>query len=199
MRIAVIGAGNVGATLGNAWSAAGHQVTYGVRKPDPASTAEKTVGEAAAGAEVVVLATPWPAVDDAVAACGDLTGRILVDCTNPLLPGLAGLEVGTTTSGVEKIAELAPGAKAVKAFNTVGFNVMANPTFDGKPVSMLYCGDDPDAKAIVRQLIADCGFEPVDAGPLKQARLLEPFALLWISMAMQYGYSRDIAFRFVRR
>ena len=76
---------------------------------------------------------------------------------------------------------------------------MANPIFDGKPVSMLYCGDDPDAKAIVRQLIADCGFEPVDAGPLKQARLLEPFALLWISMAMQYGYSRDIAFRFVRR
>ena len=91
MRIAVIGAGNVGATLGNAWCAAGHQVIYGVRKPDPDSTAEKSVGEAAAGAEVVVLATPWPAVDDAVAACGDLTGRILVDCTNPLLPGLAGL------------------------------------------------------------------------------------------------------------
>lgn len=199
MRIAVIGAGNVGATLGKAWSAAGHAVIYGVRKPDGAHPEEKSVGEAAAGADVVVLATPWPAVTDAIAACGDLSGKVLVDCTNPLLPGLAGLELGTTTSGVEKVAALAPGARVVKAFNTVGFNVMADPVFEGRPVTMLYCGDDAQAKAVVRQLIVDCGFEPVDAGPLKQARLLEPFALLWISMALQYGYGREIAFHFLQR
>lgn len=199
MRIAVIGAGNVGATLGKAWLATGHSVTYGVRKPDGTHPEEKTVHEAATGAEVVVLATPWPAIEDALAACGDLSGKVVVDCTNPLLPGLAGLELGTTTSGVEKVAALAPAACVVKAFNTVGFNVMANPVFDGRPVSMLYCGDDAGAKTAVRRLIVDCGFEPVDAGPLKQARLLEPFALLWISMAMQYGYGREIAFRFLRR
>lgn len=199
MKIAMIGAGNVGKALGERWSAAGHDVTYGVRQPDPANSGEADVRSAAGAAEVVVLATPWPAVEDAIRACGDLSGKVLIDCTNPLLPGLAGLERGTDTSGAEKVAALAAGAKVVKAFNTVGFNVMADPFFQGRAASLLYCGEDSDAKGMVRELALACGFEPLDVGPLKQARLLEPFALLWISMALQHGYGREIAFSLMRR
>src|SRR5437016_721258 len=106
MRIAVIGMGNVGGVLGRRWAAAGHAVTFGVRdKGDPkavagakaAKASVASVPEAAAGAEVVVLAVPWPAVRDALAAAGDLAGKVLLDCTNPLTPDLSGLELGTTT------------------------------------------------------------------------------------------------------
>jgi predicted dinucleotide-binding enzyme len=196
MTIAIIGAGNVGRTLGAAWQQAGHEVRYGVRIPSAED--ELSSHDAAATAEVVVLATPWEAMKDAIRGCGDLNGKILVDCTNPLLPKLAGLAVGTTTSGAEMAASLAPGAKVVKAFNTVGFNVMANPAFGDRRATMFYCGDDSAAKRSVHQLAADCGFEPVDAGPLTQARLLEPFALLWISLAYG-GLGREIGFSLMRR
>ncbi|HLI85077.1 MAG TPA: hypothetical protein VKV17_14240 [Bryobacteraceae bacterium] len=87
----------------------------------------------------------------------------------------------------------------MKAFNTVGANIMANPAFGQSKVALFYCGDDPEAKQIVSKLISELGFEPLDAGPLKQARLLEPFAMLWISLALQYGYGTNIAFELVRR
>ena len=91
------------------------------------------------------------------------------------------------------------GAKVVKIFNTVGFNVMADPRFGENRAILFYCGDDPASKKTAAQLAAELGFEPLDAGPLKQARLLEPFALLWITLANFYGYSRDIAFDLLRR
>lgn len=196
MRIAIIGAGNVGGTLGRKWAAKGHEVVIGSRKPESGAV---SIADAAAQSEVVVLATPWPAVDSAIAACGSLAGKILLDCTNPLLPDFSGIELGTTTSGGEHVAALAPGAFVVKAFNSTGFNVMADPVFDGEPVTMFYCGDDAAAKETVKQLITDIGFDPIDAGPLTQARLLEPFALLWISLAYRQGLGREIAFRFVKR
>lgn len=198
MRIAAIGAGNVGRALGSAWTRAGHEVRYGVRKPDAARADESGVGEAAGFGQVVVLATPWAAVPDALSACGDLSGKVLVDCTNPLLADLSGLELGTTTSGGEVVAALAPGARVVKAFNTIGANIMAHPVFDGENLTLLFCGDDAEAKAVVRELAADCGFVPVDAGGLRQARLLEPMALLWISLAMR-GHGREIGFQLLKR
>ena len=94
------------------------------------------------------------------------------------------------------VAQWAKGAKVVKAFNTVGANVMADATFEGGPVAMFYCGDDAPSKRVVTAPIKELGF---DAGPLNQARVLEPFALLWISLALKYGYSREIAFRLLRR
>ena len=126
-------------------------------------------------------------------------GKILLDCTNPLLPGLGGLEVGQNTSGAESVAQWAPGARVVKIFNTVGYNIMANPAFGNERASMLLCGDDAEAKRVASGLAEDAGFEPVDAGPLTQARLLEPFALLWITMALKYGHGREMAFRLLRR
>jgi len=184
-------------------------VTFSVRdKPSEAlqqmlsrlsgSATSATIGETAARSEVRLLATPWEAARDALASAGDLVGKALIDATNPVLPGLTGLSVGTNTSADEMVAQWARGAK-VKALNTVGFNIMADPKFNGGPVAMFFCGDDPEAKKTVNGLIAELGFEPLDAGPLTQARVLEPFAMLWISLAVKFCYGRDIGFRLLRR
>jgi hypothetical protein len=145
--------------------------------------------------EIILLATPWPATQQALQSAGDLFGKVLIDATNPLLSDLSGLEIGTTTSGAEQVAAWAPGTSR-KGFNTVGFGIMADPTFGNR--KLFYCGDDGEAKQILARLATELGFDPADAGPLSQARLLEPFALLWISLALKYGFGRDIAFQFMR-
>lgn len=210
MRIGIIGAGMVGGTLGTRWTEAGHEVVWGVRDPAAAKAVAlcasaghgaraATVAEAAAGAEVIVLATPWRAVPEALAACGDLAGPVLLDATNPLAPDLSGLAVPAGNSGAQEVARLAAGARVVKIFNTVGFNVMADPRFGDRAATMLYCGDDEAAKAVAAKLAADLGFEAVDAGPLARAGLLEHAALLWIRLAMSQRFGREIAFILMRR
>lgn len=206
--IAVIGTGSVGRTLGRAWVKAGHPVRFGSRRPDaeevrlmlnqlgPGVRAESSA-DAAAEAGIVVLAVPWAAARGTVEACGDLAGKILVDCTNPLRPDLAGLDVGPDQSGAELVAEWAPGARVVKAFNTTGFNIMAQPELASGRAMMPVCGDDAEARGLVCELAREVGFEPLDAGPLREARLLEPMALLWIRLSMEHG--RDWAFSVVRR
>jgi 8-hydroxy-5-deazaflavin:NADPH oxidoreductase len=209
MRIGILGSGNVGGVLGKRWAAAGHRVAFASREPESAAMAElvaaagenarsTTAAEAVAAGDVILVATPWPATKGVVEGL-EWQGKVLIDATNPLLPGLAGLEYGNSTSGAEQVAGWAKGATVVKAFNTVGYNVMANPDFAGRPATLFYCGDDPAAKAVVRELAAAAGFAPEDAGPLRQARLLEPFALLWISLAMVHGYGREIGFSLMRR
>jgi NADPH-dependent F420 reductase len=206
MKLAIIGIGNVGSVLGHRWVEAGHEIIFGVRNPtkhqaEAAKVKASVAGikEAAAKSEVVVLAVPWPAMSDALKAAGNLSGKILLDCTNPLKPDLSALELGTTTSGGEKVAQVAPGAKVVKIFNTTGARNMANPNYGGTKVTMLYAGDDTGAKKIAAKLAADLGFDPVDAGPLSSARMLEPFALLWISLAYQQKMGMDFALNVVRR
>ncbi|HXE11856.1 MAG TPA: NADPH-dependent F420 reductase [Bryobacteraceae bacterium] len=206
MRIGIIGAGNVGSTLGAGWSKAGHKIIFGSRDPTSQKMTElarntgATAGsnQEAAEADVVVLTTPWPATKEAVSGLL-LAGKVLVDVTNPLLPDLSGLEVGTTTSGAEQVAQWANGALVVKAFNTVGFNVMAHPQYKDGDAVMFYCGDNAGAKATVHQLAMDLGFDPHDAGPLTQARYLEPFAMLWITLALNYGYGREFGFKLIRK
>ncbi|HEX9943034.1 MAG TPA: NADPH-dependent F420 reductase [Thermoanaerobaculia bacterium] len=208
MRIGILGAGNVGGSLGQGWTRAGHEVMFGVRDalhPKVAKLLAETgaragsVAEAAAFGEVVALATPWEATQDALRSAGGLAGKILFDCTNPLAPQLAGLTHGHTTSGGEQVAVWAPGARVVKVFNTTGANNMANPDFGGVAATMFYCGDDAGAKATAARLAADLGFDPVDAGRLDQARLLEPLALLWIRLAYVQQMGREIAFKLMRR
>ena len=152
----------------------------------------------AARAEVILLATPWPSTAEALRGLGDLTGKILLDATNPLNDTFDALDPGNTSSGGELVAQWAPGARVVKIFNTIGFNVMASPAFPEGPATLFYCGDDPAAKTVARDLAAQIGFDPVDAGPLAKARVLEPFALLWIGLAFG-GHGRDIAFRLMHR
>ena len=210
MKIGIIGSGNVGGTLGKRWAKNGHTVTFSSRNPDSdemrkliadsgASAKSASVKEAVEQSDIILLATPWPATKDAVANAGSLSGRILIDATNPLLPDLSGLEIGNTTSGAELVAQWAPGAKVVKAFNTVGYNIMADPNLNGQAALLYYCGDQTESKEVVNNLAKELGFDPQDAGPLKQARLLEPFALLWISLAFTEGHGREFAFRTINR
>jgi len=210
MKIAVIGAGNVGGTLGAAWANRGHEVVFGVRDAaDPklkellaragGKARAASVKDAAAAAEVAALTVPWPAAQDALRSAGDPRGKILLDCTNPLTPDLSGLTVGSTTSGAEQVAAWAPGARVVKIFNTTGFPNMANPEYREGRSMMLYCGDDAQAKQVAAQLAAELGFEAYDVGPLTEARLLEPFALVWIHLAVRQNMGTGFAFRLMRR
>jgi len=207
MKIGIVGSGNVGGTLGRRMAEAGHTVVFGTRRPDSAEMQElakisgasvATNADAAKASEIIVLATPWPATEDAIRGLGDLSGKILFDCVNPLKPKLDGLELGTTTSAAEAVAKWALGARVVKIFNTIGYNIMADPAFPAGPATLFYCGDDAAAKKAAHDLAAQLGFDPIDAGPLTQARLLEPFALLWISLAFG-GQGREIAFKLMKR
>lgn len=204
MKIAVIGAGNVGKALGKAWARRGHDVIYGVRQPGDAKyQGLKTAGvaEAAHAAEAILLATPWDATEAALTSAGDLSGKLILDATNPLSlgPQGIGLAVGHTTSGGEQVGAWAKGAAVFKTLNTTGFNNMENSGgYAQKPV-MFFAGDDSARRATVAALLADLGFEPVDAGPLSNARLLEPYAMLWIDLALRRGQGRDFAFALMRR
>jgi predicted dinucleotide-binding enzyme len=210
MNIAIFGAGNVGSALGKGWAAKGHSIYFGV--PDPQSdkvrAVLKSIGanaragsvqDAAANAEVIVLAVPFPAARDSISAAGKLAGKILIDCTNPLQPDLSGLLIGHDTSAGEQVAQWAAGARVVKAFNTTGAGNMANAHYGNEGITMCVAGDDASAKSTVMKLAQDLGFEPLDAGPLKNARLLEPFAMLWIYLAVKQGLGPNIAFKLLRR
>lgn len=210
MKIGIIGSGNVGGALGTRWAKAGHEVIFGSRDPGAADMQQllaragskaraATLQDAAKSGEVLLVATPWQVTKDVVQGLGDLTGKVLIDATNPLLPDLSGLALGTTTSAAEQMAGWTRGAKVVKAFNTVGSNIMENPAFGADKPVLFFCGDDAGAKGKVKQLADELGFEGADAGPLTQARLLEPFALLWISLAYKAGLGREIAFKLLRR
>src|ERR1041385_5597833 len=184
MKIAIIGSGNVGGTLGKRWARNGHSVTFSSRHPQSdemkkllgeagPSASSAGVAEAAGNSEVILLATPWPTAKEGLASAGNLAGKILIDAINPLRKDLSGLDIGTSTSAGEMVAQWASGAKVVKAFNTVGFNIMADPKLNGQSALLFYCGDDAGAKKTVHDLATELGFDAQDAGPLTQARLLE--------------------------
>ena len=209
MNIAVIGTGSVGRALGVSWNRKGHRVIFGSRRPSSeevqtivteagANARAALLPEAAAAAEVVVLAVPYTAVTGTVPSLGNLSGKIVVDATNPIAPGLQ-LAVGKTTSGAEELAKIAVGARVVKAFNTTGAENMADPIYQGKPMTMFICGDEAVAKTIVTKLAQDLGFEVADVGDLSKARFLEPMAFVWISLAIGQGMGRQIGFKLVKR
>jgi 8-hydroxy-5-deazaflavin:NADPH oxidoreductase len=204
MKIAMLGSGRVGTALGDGWTAKDHTVVYGSRTPQKSSDGRRLlpVREAIAASEIVVLAVPYDAVNKVLSA-QNLSGKIVIDCTNPIAPGARpepggfDLAVGCSTSAAEEVAKLAKGACVVKAFNTTGFGNMHDPRYGATRLTMFYAGDDDAAKEKVRQLVGDIGFDPVDAGPLKMARYLEPMALLWINLAMKMG--TDIAFQLIQK
>ena len=212
VRVAVIGAANVGGTLGRRWAELGHEVVFGLRRPErgaagvkggdglPAGASVAPPEEAVHRAYAVLLATPWSAVPDALRALGDraLGGVPLLDATNPLGPGLALDATLGGGSGAERVQAMAPRAHVVKVFNTTGYDNMRDPSYDGAPTVMFHAGGDAGAKAVARALSSALGFDAVDAGPLARARELEHLAVLWISLAYG-GLGRDIAFRLVRR
>ncbi len=124
---------------------------------------------------------------------------MLIDCTNPLAADLQGLSVGLNTSAGEQVAGWARGARVVKAFNAIGADSMGHADFAGTAADGFYCGDDAKAKATVKGLVAEAGLNPVDVGPLRNARLLEPLALLWIDLAVNQSWGTNHAFKLLRR
>ena len=197
MKVAIIGRGNVGSTLGSGFRSAGHEVWFGVRQPEEVSDAI-SIEEAISRGEVVLLATPWKAAGAIVANHPALAGKTIVDCTNPIGPGFE-LAVGHSTSGIEELAKSAPDAHFVKAFNTTGFENMANPDYAGQALTMFLCGDHAESNEKVAQLCRDIGFDPLITGPLRHARYLEPLAMLWIEMALKYGHGRSMGLKMLNR
>ncbi len=206
MKITIIGNGHIGAGLARAWVRAGPQVTFGSREPGDAELATligsigahaKGVAESVAGAEVVVFAVPFTALDEVLAAVGPLSGQTVIDCTNAVERGMT-LKYGHTTSAAEELQKRIPAAHVFKSFNAQGAENLAAPVYGGVKASNFFCGDDATGRARVKQLVEDVGFEAVDAGPLKNARLLEPLMLLWVASAQALG-TRDLAFKLLRR
>lgn len=200
MNIGIVGSGRIGGNLGKLWAAKGHRVLFGVRDPSGDKALELTafegdtqVGsltEAVAFGEVIVVAVPWPAIEEVVANTGDWSGKTIIDATNRFGP--ASRE--RATSAAEDLANMVPSAKVFKAFNTIGFDRLARPQFGTQNASMFICGDDPAAKSVVSSLVSELGFEVIDSGQLDSASLLESLAGLWVTLA-RGGYGKDIAFK----
>lgn len=207
MRIGVIGAGNVGTALAKRLGPQGHDLMLSYSR-DAARLAATAAGlgaragtpaEAAAFGDVVVLTVPWAAVPDALAAAGPLAGRTLWDCTNPLKPDLSGLVLGTTTSGGEEVARLAPGATVIKGIPPFAELLHSDdPAVGGRTVGVFIAGPDGDAKTLVAGLLAQLPASVVDAGGLDAARLIEPAMMLLVRLAYAQGMGPRIALDLIR-
>jgi NADPH-dependent F420 reductase len=208
MKIGIIGAGDVGGTLGMRWRQKGHEIMFGVRNRQSQNVQKLIeldknlefgeIRETVAFGDVIVFAVPWNSVEETIRIAGNLTDKILIDPTNPLTPDLKGLAL-ENTSAAEKISNLTKSAKVVKAFNMIGAKTLSNLIYDSQRADLFICGDDSHAKQIVRELAIDIGFDVIDVGPLVNARLLESLALLWIELAFRQQMGPNIAFKLLRR
>jgi predicted dinucleotide-binding enzyme len=191
MKIAIIGNGNVGSALEAGLTRNGHDVRAVGREPG-------TVREAGVFAEIVILAVPFGEVDNAVRELGSsVSGKVIVDATNALTPEYE-LAVGFSTSGAEELQKKLPQSKVVKAFNTAFASAMNGGQINGEQLAGLVAADDPDGKAQILALVEQLGFDPIDAGPLAAARLLEPLGVLNIKLGFAQGYGPSSGFRLVR-
>jgi predicted dinucleotide-binding enzyme len=208
MRIAVIGSGNVGTGLAKSWSKLGHAVVVGSRSPESERLVHLVSGigngvsaaalaESVESADVIVLAIPWSAVEVSIAALGDLSGRLIIDATNPFVKGL-NLGIGHSDSGGEQVARWAPGAKIVKALNIVDARLLNGKKLDDREITIPIASDDIDAKKVASDLIIELGFDVVDAGKLEMSRLLEPLTLLMIKLSLKKNLGNEIGFRVLR-
>jgi predicted dinucleotide-binding enzyme len=211
MQIGVLGSGLMGAKLGTIFARAGHDVVFSyARSEDKLKTLAREAGakaragtprEAAQDAEAVLLAVHWSRFDDVLKQAGNLSDKVIVNCSLPMDDANTNLVIGTATSGSEELAKKVPQAHVVSAFNTVSSEVLFG-VFKAKRKtvrpSLVYCGDDERAKKLAAKLIRDVGFEPVDAGPLRIARYTEPFALLIGQLAYEGEGGPELAYRFER-
>ena len=208
MKIGIIGTGQIGTAVGTQWTKATHQVMFGSRSPEKALALAREMGthacggsyaEAARFGDVLLLAVPYAAAEETLGLMGALAGKVLIDATNPIGAGMA-LTIGFSTSAAEEIARLAPGARVVKAFNAIFASVIQEGGhFGDQRAAGFYCGDDAEAKQLTAALVRDCGFEPVDAGPLAHARYLEPMAALIVALGYGQGMGNRMALTLLKR
>jgi 8-hydroxy-5-deazaflavin:NADPH oxidoreductase len=184
MKIAVIGAGNIGHTLGSAWVTAGHDVVYGLRSPGAPGTA--SIPDAVSAAEAIVLAIPGTAAKEVITSLGRaLTGKVVIDATNDV----------QGAGRLHALDELADGAHPVRAFNTLGWENFANPSFDGIAADLFYAAEEGHAHDVAERLIADVGLRPVWLGGVDTFDLVDSLTRLWFTLALQRKLGRRLAFK----
>lgn len=197
MNIGILGSGNVGGALGKGWAKRGHSVVFATRDPNSekakallaATPNAKVAGlqETVDSSDILLVAIPWNALPEVLKSLKGLEGKIIIDATNRF--------GASTLSAAEELAQLVPGAKVVKAFNTIGSDHMDQPQFSDKP-TMLVAGNDAQAKQTVMTLAEDLGFEAMDAGMLQSAAAIESLAKAWVGLSRIWG--RDFAFKVVK-
>jgi predicted dinucleotide-binding enzyme len=212
MRIGILGSGLMGAKLGTIFARAGHDVVFSYSHSERKlkRLAREAKGDARAGtpreaaldADALLLAVHWSRINDVLRQAGDLSGKAIITCSLPMNANDTALAVAHTSSGAETLAKKAGKADVVSAFSTVPsevlFDVFRRKRRTRRRPSLLYCGDDRGAKKIATRLIRDVGFEPVDAGLLRIARYLEPFALAMAQLAYEGDEGPEIAYRIER-
>jgi hypothetical protein len=203
MKISIIGAGNVGGALARRWAAAGHTILLGVR--DAASPRVRallgpsisaaSIPEAVAGAEVILIAAPPESTRSIVDAMGSTAGKIIIDAMNSIRT-----RAGEFGSTAEALRTWTGNPDVVKCFNAAGYNIMANPVFEGETADMFMAGSSVRGKDVARRLALEAGFGAChDFGGDDRIPLLEQMALIWINLAMVQGLGREIAFRLLQR
>jgi len=212
MRVGILGSGLMGGKLGTLFARAGHDVVFSYARSERklrrlareagGNARAGTPREAAGEADALLLAVHWSRVDDVLRQAGDLSGKVIVTCSLPMSADDTGLVIAHTSSGAEALAKKVRRARVVSAFGTVPsevlFGVFARRSRARRP-TMLHCGDDAPAKKVAERLIRDVGFDPLDAGPLRIARYLEPFTLLIAQLAYEGDRGPELAYRFVWR
>jgi predicted dinucleotide-binding enzyme len=192
MKIAIIGKGNVGNALCKGLIKAGHETKFGHRDPS------EPVSEAAKWGEVIILAVPHENADEAIETIKPYAdGKTVIDVINALGEDL-GLAISCTTSTAEETQKKLPKAKIVKAFNTVFAKNQSTAKVGEEKLTAFIAGDDADAKRTVAKLTSDIGFDPVDCGPLKNARYLEAMGILIINLAFAYGMGTSIGYKLAK-
>ncbi len=209
MRIGILGTGLMGGKLGTIFARAGHHVVFSYARSERklkrlareagANARAGTPAEAIRDADALLLAVHWSRVDGVLKRAGDVSGKVIVTCSLPMNADDTDLVIAHTSSGAETLAKKVPRARVVSAFGTVPSEVLFD-VFEArrktKRPSLVYCGDDQDAKDLTAGLIRDVGFDPLDAGPLRIARYLEPFTLLVARLAYEGESGPELAYRF---
>jgi 8-hydroxy-5-deazaflavin:NADPH oxidoreductase len=214
MKVGILGTGDVGRALGNAFIALGHEVKMGSRSAQNekavawASTSginasTGTFADAAKFGEIIVVSLLWAGVENALKLAGaeNFEGKVVIDTSNPLViePGKPlALAVGHTDSAGERVQRWLPSARVVKAFNIVGAAHMFKPEFPGGPPDMFICGNDDTAKQTVTEILKDFGWPVIDFGGIEGARYLEPLCVLWVGYAFRTGTGNH-AFKLLRK
>jgi predicted dinucleotide-binding enzyme len=191
VRIAVIGAGNIGGTLGPKWAEAGHDVVYGVRHPEPPAglPGQELPAEAVADADVVVLAVPGGAAKGVIAELGPaLAGKVVIDATNDV----------SGAGKLHALDELDDGALPVRAFNTLGWESLSDPVVGGEQATLFYAAPEGRAKDVADQLIREVGLDPVWVGGVDEFETVDSLTRLWFTLAFRRGLGRRVALRLLR-
>ena len=203
LRIAVLGAGNIGGTLGRKWAVAGHKIFFGVNNPDGERAqglraelgSKVTIGsatDALADSDVVVMALPGKAMDEMIIThAAQLDGEIIIDTANRL--------GGGPMNSFATFQTHTPHARIFRAFNTLGWENFANPVFDGIQADLFYCGPDGDAREVAEQMIADVGLRPILLGDVDQVSLVDAVGSLWFALVFRQGKGRNLAFKVLSR